>query len=94
MLKCTYVISYSVSRSSDAKTTKNLAYIRTVKILLILPIRTTMNHKLLFSYFVCGVLAPGQMVRCPKEAVAYHLPKYLLLYSPVQCALVLEGSCG
>ena len=46
-----------------------------------------------FSYLVCGVLAPGQLLPCPKMTTGDPLPKYLLC-SPVQSYQVLEGSCG
>ena len=41
---------------------------------------------------VCIVFSPGQLLPCPKEAVADPLSKYLLKCSPVQYYQVLEGS--
>ena len=31
-----------------------------------------------FYFLVCGLLAPGKLLPCPKEAVTDPLPKYLL----------------
>ena len=55
-----------------------------VKTDLILTIHTTMNDLCLVQLFVCGDLAPGQLLPCPMEAVVDPLSKYLLLCSPVQ----------
>ena len=56
----------------------------------ILTIRTTTNAASFGSatYLFCGLLAPGQLLPCPKETVAYPLPKYLLLYSLIYCILL------
>ncbi len=58
-----------------------------VNIQLMLKIHTTMNASQLSglrSYL------SGQLLLCPKEAIANALPKYLLLYSPVQNNQVLR----
>ena len=39
----------------------------------------------MLRYLVCGVLAPGQLLACSKEAVADPVPRYLLSCSSVQC---------
>ena len=53
-----------------------------------------MKGSCLVSYMFCGVLAPGQLLPYPKEAVADPLPKHLQLCTTVQCYQVLKGSCN
>ena len=43
---------------------------------------------------VCVVLAPGQLLPCPKEAIADLVSKHLLLCSPVQYHQVIKGTCS
>ena len=57
-------------------------------------IHAATNASAWFSSLVCEVLASGQLLPCPKEAVADTVPKFLLYCSPVQCYQVLEGSCS
>ena len=59
---------YSVSRSQA--TTKMARVVSIVKTDLLLTICTMTNDSRLVQLLVCAVLVPGQLLSCPKEAVA------------------------
>ena len=74
-----HIHDYSISQSNDATKKGGKRIFKTQHAQTVLMIHNTTNNSSKFSCLVCGVLAPGQLLPNPKEAVADSLLKWLLL---------------